>query len=52
MNLVGYDTVTMGNHEFDYRISRLSELVEMMNTKPVSSNFMKTDKAETVQKKY
>ena len=23
MNLVGYDAVTLGNHEFDYRIDRL-----------------------------
>ena len=39
MNLVGYDAVTLGNHEFDYRMERLSELVDMMNTKPVSCNF-------------
>lgn len=41
MNLVGYDAVTLGNHEFDYRIERLNELVSMMNTKPVCSNFQK-----------
>lgn len=40
MNLVGYDAVTLGNHEFDYRIGRLLELVEMMDTKPVCSNFI------------
>ena len=38
MNLVGYDAVTLGNHEFDYRFDRLLELVGMMNTKPVSCN--------------
>ena len=41
MNLVGYDAVTLGNHEFDYKLDRLNELVAMMNTKPVSCNFQK-----------
>ncbi|MEE1065818.1 MAG: metallophosphoesterase, partial [Acutalibacteraceae bacterium] len=27
MNLVGYDAVTLGNHEFDYKLDRLNELV-------------------------
>ena len=35
MNLVGYDAVTLGNHEFDYHMERLDELVGMMNTKPI-----------------
>lgn len=41
MNLVGYDAVTLGNHEFDYRLSRLDELVDKMQKKPVSCNFQK-----------
>ena len=41
MNLVGYDAVTLGNHEFDYRLPRLCELVDMMNTKPVCCNFQR-----------
>ncbi len=41
MNLVGYDAVTLGNHEFDYRLDRLNELVGMMNTKPICCNFQK-----------
>ncbi|MBO5842952.1 MAG: bifunctional metallophosphatase/5'-nucleotidase, partial [Clostridia bacterium] len=41
MNLVGYDAVTLGNHEFDYKLDRLNELVGMMNTKPVSCKFQK-----------
>ena len=41
MNLVGYDAVTLGNHEFDYKIERLEELIDMMNTKPISCNFQK-----------
>lgn len=46
MNLVGYDAVTLGNHEFDYKIERLEELVEMMDTKPVCSNFQKLGEEE------
>lgn len=41
MNLVGYDAVTLGNHEFDYRLERLEELIGMMDTKPVCCNFRK-----------
>jgi len=52
MNLVGYDAVTLGNHEFDFRLQRLFELVEMMNTKPVCSNFQKIGEAETVFEPY
>ena len=43
MNLVGYDAVTLGNHEYDFRLSRLEELVALMNKKPVCSNFQKID---------
>lgn len=43
MNLVGYDAITLGNHEFDYKISRLSELNAMSDTKFISCNFSKTD---------
>ena len=39
MNLVGYDAVTLGNHEFDYRVARLEELAAMMDTKPICCNF-------------
>lgn len=41
MNLVGYDAVALGNHEFDYRLERLEELIGRMNTKPVCCNFKK-----------
>ena len=41
MNLVGYDAVTLGNHEFDYKLPRLNELASMMNTKPISCNFQR-----------
>lgn len=39
LNLVGYDALTLGNHEFDYRLDRLNVLVEKMNTAPVCCNF-------------
>lgn len=41
MNLVGYDAVTLGNHEFDYNLTRLEELIGYMYTKPISCNFGK-----------
>ena len=41
MNLVGYDAIGLGNHEFDYCISRLEELYEMSETKYISCNFAK-----------
>lgn len=41
MNLVGYDALTIGNHEFDYQLPRLEELIGMMKTKPVCCNFQK-----------
>ena len=41
MNLVGYDAITLGNHEFDYKLTRLMELTSMMKTKPISANFRK-----------
>ncbi len=48
MNLVGYDAVTLGNHEFDYRLPRLLELVDMMDTKPVCCNFQRIGEEESV----
>lgn len=52
MNLVGYDAVTLGNHEFDYRMDRLDELVAMMDTKPVCCNFQKLGEDTTCFKPY
>lgn len=52
MNLVGYDAVTLGNHEFDYRIHRLQELVDGMNTKPICCNFGKIGEAESYFEPY
>ena len=47
INLVGYDALTLGNHEFDYRMERLEELVGMMNTKPICCNFQRIGEDST-----
>ena len=46
MNLVGYDAIALGNHEFDYGLERLYELVDMLDTKPVCANFKKIGEGE------
>lgn len=38
MKNMGYDAVTLGNHEFDYRMARLQELLSKMGTNIVCSN--------------
>lgn len=52
MNLVGYDAVALGNHEFDYRLERLEELIGMMNTKSVCCNFQKLDESASYFEPY
>ncbi len=39
MNKVGYDVVTLGNHEFDYGMARALELMAMQKAAVVSCNF-------------
>jgi hypothetical protein len=41
MNAVGYDIATIGNHEFDYGMTRFFELVEMAEFPYISCNFVK-----------
>ena len=38
MNQMGYDLVTFGNHEFDYDMDRLSELMEMADFSFIATN--------------
>ena len=52
MNIVGYDAISLGNHEFDYRISRLSELNDMSETKYISCNFAKIGEEKTYFEPY
>ena len=46
MNLVGYDAIALGNHEFDYGLDRLYELADMLDTKPICANFKKIGEGE------
>ena len=46
MNLVGYDAIALGNHEFDYGLERLYELADMLDTSPVCANFKKIGEGE------
>ena len=39
MNEVGYDVVTLGNHEFDYGTEQMFNLTDKLNANVVSSNF-------------
>jgi len=43
MNLIGYDAVALGNHEFDYKTERLHELVNKLDATVVCSNYKKAD---------
>ena len=52
MNLVGYDAATLGNHEFDYRLERLEELIAMMDTKPICCNFSAINEEESYFEPY
>ena len=40
MNAVGYDCVTLGNHEFDFQIPRLMENLEALDAEVVCCNFL------------
>lgn len=52
MNLIGYDAFTLGNHEFDFKLTRLLELYKLMNIKPVCANFKKSESEELVFNPY
>lgn len=52
MNKVGYDVVTIGNHEFDYQIDQLKSLTNMLNSKVVSCNFINLVTNKPVYKAY
>ncbi len=52
MNETGYDIATIGNHEFDYGIARILELVNKAEFTYLSCNFYKTDDAKLVLPAY
>lgn len=41
MNVVGYDFITLGNHEFDYRIPQLMKFTDKLTAKTLCCNFRK-----------
>lgn len=42
MNEVGYDIVTLGNHEFDFGMAKLKSNIDKLNAKVICSNFSYT----------
>ena len=52
MNETGYDIATVGNHEFDYGIARLLELINKAEFSYLSCNFYETDDGELVLPAY
>ena len=48
MNLIGYDAVGLGNHEFDYKTERLHELVGKLDATVVCSNYKKINEEKSV----
>lgn len=52
MNLIGYDAVGLGNHEFDYKTERLHELVNKLDSTVVCSNYKKIGEEKSVFNPY
>ncbi len=52
MNAAEYDIFVLGNHEFDYQIPRMFELMEAMDAEIVSSNFIDLETGESVFNAY
>ena len=48
MNAMDYDVVTFGNHEYDYGMARLKELIGMANFQMIASNARYTGEKENV----
>lgn len=52
MNAVGYDFVTLGNHEFDYAIPRLKELTHMLKATVLCCNLIDLKADQRMYKPY
>lgn len=52
INLVDYDVLTLGNHEFDYKLSRLFELTSIIEASIVCSNFINLKENKLVFEPY
>lgn len=46
MQTVGYDAVTLGNHEFDYQVSRMVELIDKSGIPVTCTNFFELGKTK------
>ena len=52
MNAVGYDFVTLGNHEFDYTIPHMKELTGMLSATVLCSNLIDLKAGQRMYKAY
>lgn len=52
MNKVGYDYVTIGNHEFDYGIERMTYLTDKLNATIIDANFCRIPSKELIFQPY
>lgn len=52
MNVVGYDYVTLGNHEFDYCVPRIFHIDSMLHAEILCCNFMSEAKRAPVFQRY
>ena len=52
MNAVGYDVVTLGNHEFDYKIPRLMDLADSLTAPIACVNFVQRNTSTPLFKNY
>lgn len=52
MNACSYDAVTLGNHEFDFGMERLTELAEMLETEILCCNFASLPDGKPVFRPY
>ncbi len=52
MKAVGYDAVTLGNHEFDYGAERMQELMPQIGTTVLCSNLFKYGSSEPLFASY
>ena len=48
MNQIGYDIFVPGNHEYDYQMPRMLELMDMLDAQVLSSNFIDLSTGESV----
>ena len=52
VNAVGYDAMTLGNHEFDYKIPRLEELVGQLRAPVTCVNYTQVNSDQPVYAPY